>query len=153
VHNVGEVWCTMLLEMRARFIHRLGFTNGNQRALQVVTDGMKLDPVDPTFVQGRDSIIAADNAGFGGEDESDIRKAFALRGLGVDASTGPGSSSEFAVVESFAVDVSLETVTFSDALGNANEVAEPGEQLVFTVSLTNVAGFAAADVNAQIGNA
>ena len=51
-----------LLEVRARFINRLGFANGNQRILQFVTDGMKLDPINPTLLQGRDSIIAAANA-------------------------------------------------------------------------------------------
>ena len=152
VHMIGEVWCMMLLEMRARFIHRLGFSVGNQRALQVVTDGMKLDPADPNFVQGRDAIIAADNAGFGGEDESDIRRAFAVRGLGADASTAPATLSEYAVVESFAVDVVLGTVTFSDALGNGNGIPEPGEPLLLTVLLTNVANTIAPGVSAQAGS-
>src|SRR5262245_49862626 len=63
-HNMGEVWCMMLLEMRARLVNRLGWEAGNQRALQIVTDGMKLDPANPTLIQGRDAIIAADIAGF-----------------------------------------------------------------------------------------
>ena len=73
VHNIGTIWCMMLLEMRARMITRLGWAVGNQRALQIVTDAMKLDVSSPTIVQARDSIIAADNAGFAGDDVNDIR--------------------------------------------------------------------------------
>ena len=85
-HNIGELWCMALLEVRARFINRLGFANGNQRILQFVTDGMKLDPINPTLLQGRDSIIAAANAGGGTADDiADIRAGFAARGMGVTA--------------------------------------------------------------------
>src|SRR4029453_13773282 len=65
VHNIGEVWCMALLEVRARFITRLGFATGHQRFLQFVTDGMKLDPTNPTPLTGRDAILAA-VAGGGG---------------------------------------------------------------------------------------
>ncbi|MFN2415584.1 MAG: M36 family metallopeptidase, partial [Pyrinomonadaceae bacterium] len=59
VHAVGEVWCMTLLEVRAKLIALHGFAAGNQRMLQITTDGMKLDPADPTILQARDSIIAA----------------------------------------------------------------------------------------------
>jgi hypothetical protein len=46
---------------------------------------MKLDPVNPTL-QGRDSIIAAANAGGGSaEDVRDIWIGFATRGMGTNA--------------------------------------------------------------------
>ncbi|HEU0176820.1 MAG TPA: M36 family metallopeptidase, partial [Blastocatellia bacterium] len=85
VHNLGEIWCMTLLEMRARIITRLGFATGNQRALQIVTDGMKLDPVNPNMLQARDSILTADCAGFSGSDELDIWAGFAARGMGFSA--------------------------------------------------------------------
>jgi hypothetical protein len=93
VHNIGEVWASALLEVRARFITRLGFATGNQRILQFVTDAMKLDPVSPTLLQGRDSLIAAANASGTAADITDIWAGFATRGMGViaavnDASTG-----------------------------------------------------------------
>jgi len=85
-HSIGEVWCMALLEVRARFINRLGFATGNQRILQFVTDAMKLDPINPTLLQGRDSIIAAANAGGGTTDDiADIRAGFAVRGMGITA--------------------------------------------------------------------
>ena len=59
VHNIGEVWCMALLEVRARFITRLGYAAGNQRILQFVTDGLKMDPLNPTPLTGRDAILAS----------------------------------------------------------------------------------------------
>jgi hypothetical protein len=59
VHNAGEVWSSALWEIRNLMVSRLGFQNGTTRVLQVVTDGMKLAPLGPTFLQERDAIIAA----------------------------------------------------------------------------------------------
>lgn len=99
VHNLGEVWATALFEVRARFITRLGFDAGNQRVLQYVTDGMKLDPLNPTMLDGRDAILAAAHAGGGtAADIADIWAGFATRGMGVGAEViregSGGSSSE-----------------------------------------------------------
>jgi uncharacterized repeat protein (TIGR01451 family) len=139
IHNLGEVWALALLEMRARLITRLGFTAGNQRALQLVTDGMKLDPVNPNFLQGLDAILAADYAGFAGEDEVDIRAAFASRGMGFGAETFGTSG----VVESFEDDIPLiDSVVWSDASpgGNNDGFAQAGETLEFTIALKNPLG-------------
>ena len=43
-----------------------GIAAGNQRTLQMVTDGMKLDPVNPTMLDGRNSILRRDAHAFGG---------------------------------------------------------------------------------------
>ena len=100
VHNAGEIWASALMEVRARFITRLGFATGNQRILQFVTDGMKLDPVSPTFIQGRDAIVAAANAGGGSTaDLIDVWTGFAARGMGFSARVV--SASNFQVVEAF----------------------------------------------------
>jgi hypothetical protein len=134
VHNIGEVWCMMLLEVRARMIHHLGFAVGNQRALQIVTDGMKLDPINPTFINARDAILAADCAGFGGADELDIWDGFATRGLGFSAK-GPSGTS---VTEAFDMpNVRLAPVTFTDQGCHNPGFADPGELLTLTVPLTN----------------
>ncbi|HEX7997611.1 MAG TPA: M36 family metallopeptidase [Pyrinomonadaceae bacterium] len=134
VHNIGEVWCMMLLEVRARLISRMGHAAGNQRALQIVTDGMKLDPASPTLIQARDSILAADCASFNGEDEQDIWAGFATRGMGFGATT-TGTAT---VTQSFAVpNLTLGTVTINDAAGNNNGAADPGETILLTVPLTN----------------
>ncbi|HEX5000391.1 MAG TPA: M36 family metallopeptidase [Terriglobia bacterium] len=84
-HSLGEIWASALFEVRARFIARLGFEEGNRRILQFVTDAMKLDPASPTMLQGRDSILAAANAGGTVEDIADIWAGFAARGMGLSA--------------------------------------------------------------------
>jgi hypothetical protein len=85
VHNIGDVWCNILLEMRANLIHQLGFATGNPRAIQIVTDGMKLDPVNPTLINARNSILAANCAGFAGANELDIWQGFSVHGMGFRA--------------------------------------------------------------------
>ena len=96
VHNAGEIWSSALWEVRALMVARLGFTLGTERVLQVVTDGMKLAPIGPTFLQERDAIIAA-AASFSEADANDVREGFRRRGMGFNAtiqSTSPASVTE-----------------------------------------------------------
>ena len=85
VHSQGEVWCMMLWEMRANLIRKLGPEAGNNLALQLVTDGLKLSPPNPNFVQARDAILLADRMWSGGANAPEIWSAFAKRGLGFNA--------------------------------------------------------------------
>jgi len=94
-HGVGSVWCAMLWEMTWDLIDTYGFdtdfyngTGGNNIALNLVTEALKLQPCSPGFVDGRDAILAADQALYNGEYNCLIRKAFARRGLGDNASQG-----------------------------------------------------------------
>src|SRR5690606_1089266 len=59
-HNIGFVWATMLWDLTWAYIDKYGFdpdvvngTGGNNRVMQVVMDGLKLQPCSPGFVQGR----------------------------------------------------------------------------------------------------
>jgi hypothetical protein len=85
VHSQGEVWCMMLWEMRANLIRKHGPEAGNNLALQLVTDGLKLSPPNPNFVQARDAILLADRMWSGGANAPEIWSAFAKRGLGFNA--------------------------------------------------------------------
>lgn len=100
-HGIGTVWATALWDMTWFLIDEYGFdpdlingTAGNNIALQLVTDGLKLQPCNPGFVTGRDAIIAAIdiNTMIPDEDKEEITCAiwgvFAERGLGVSASQG-----------------------------------------------------------------
>lgn len=100
VHQVGEVWCVMLWECRAALVKKHGFASGNQLILELVTDGMGLCPVNPTFVQARDAILQADQVNNGGANTSILWNAFAKRGLGRDAQAPP-SNTTTGVVENF----------------------------------------------------
>lgn len=95
VHNMGEVWAMALFEIRARLIGRLGYSAGNARMLQIVTDGLKLTPNSVDFIQARDAVLAA-AAALGGSDTADVWSGFARRGMGWGASTNG-----ITVVESF----------------------------------------------------
>lgn len=107
-HGVGTVWATALWEMTWDLIDVYGIgtdiydsninnagtlanpsTFGGQNlALQLVIEGLKLQPCRPGFVDGRDAILAADKALYGGIHEQVIWEAFARRGLGLSASQG-----------------------------------------------------------------
>ncbi len=94
-HGVGSVWCMMIWEMYWAFVDEYGFdpdlsnkTSGNAQAIQLVIDGLKLQPCSPGFVDGRDAILLADTLNNGGVNSCLIWKAFAKRGLGYGADQG-----------------------------------------------------------------
>ncbi len=100
VHDMGEVWCNTLLEMRRLLVTKLGFEAGTALTLQLVTDAMKLCPQDPTFLQSRDAIIQADLVSTSGANAQEIWTAFAKRGMGKSAVT-PANYTTFNVVEAY----------------------------------------------------
>jgi extracellular elastinolytic metalloproteinase len=96
-HGVGYAWASMLWEVYWNLIADHGFnpsiygawsTGGNNLALQLVVDGMKLQPCDPGFVDGRDAILLADQLLTDGVNQCAIWNGFAKRGLGVNAIQG-----------------------------------------------------------------
>lgn len=144
VHNIGEVWSSMLWEVRDRMVTRLGFTPGTTRALQIVTDGMKLSPIGPTLLQGRDSIIAAASAlprePEASADVSDVREGFRVRGAGFSASIQ--SADPAAVTEAFDAPNALisNPISVSDSPSNNNTFPEPAENVLISVPITNTSG-------------
>jgi hypothetical protein len=149
VHNAGEVWCMTLLEVRARFITRLGYATGNQRFLQFVTDGMKLDPANPTFLQGRDSIIAAANAGGGpAADVADIWGGFAVRGMCVSAQVVNAATGR--VVEAFDTP-GLTAASSSLVLESIpNGRLDPDETVMVSLCIINSAGTVSGSVTGTL---
>ena len=98
-HGVGFVWATMLWDMTWSFINKYGFDAnlytgkaGNNMAMQLVIDGLKMQVCKPGFVDARDAILAADRANYGGANQEMIWKAFARRGLGYSAQQGLSTS-------------------------------------------------------------
>lgn len=137
VHAAGEIWSVTLWEVRSLFVTRSGFANGTSRVLQVVTDGMKLAPISPTFLQERDAIIAA--AAALSTDPSgavaDVREGFRRRGMGFSASV----QSNTAVTE--ATDYpnvqATDPFSVSDSPGDNDSYPEPGENVLLSVSVRN----------------
>jgi len=58
-HQTGEIWCATLLMMVRRMREALGDVDGYRLGWQVVVDGLKLTPGNPTFLQARDAIMLA----------------------------------------------------------------------------------------------
>jgi hypothetical protein len=138
VHNIGDVWCNILLEMRANLVHQLGFATGNPRAIQIVTDGMKLDPVNPTMIDARNSILAANCAGFAGANELDIWQGFSVHGMGFRAGYQLGADGSPHVLENFdGPNLTLGTITATETSGNGNGRFDPGETFSLSIPLSN----------------
>lgn len=103
VHSIGFIWASMLWDLNWKYVEKYGYNSnvladpnsGSARVLQLVMDALKLQPCNPTFVQGRDAILAADQASTGGQNKCMIWTAFAKRGLGVNASAGGLNGLEF----------------------------------------------------------
>ena len=158
VHNLGEIWSSTLWEVRAKYVARLGWEVGNRRVLQYVTDGMKLAPLAPTFLQERDAIIAAAQASLpapqASEDVADLWAGFAIRGMGASAAvTNIGSGgNNTRVVEAFDLPNLLQTPapTVSDAPGDGDGYPEPGETIAITIPLKNNTGINAENTTLQI---
>ena len=153
IHNLGEVWSAALWEMRGFLIEAHGAADGNRRALQYITDGMKISPLNPNMLQSRDAILAAASA----SDPNDVlpvRRGFAARGMGFYASiqnAGNGSNNT-QVTESFDAsgNVTVTGFSVSDASGNNDGYFEPGETLALTIPLTNATGATITGVTLQV---
>ncbi len=95
VHDIGEIWCQTLWDMTWKLIDAEGFdpdwfhgTGGNNTALKLVIEAMKLQPCGPGYLDARDAILAADDVLFNNAHRCLIWEAFAGRGMGFDARQG-----------------------------------------------------------------
>ena len=115
-HGIGFTWSTIIWEAYWDLVDEYGFnpdfyqdwtTGGNNLAIQLVIDGMKLQACSPGFVDGRDGILQADVNLTGGANQCLLWKAFARRGLGESANqNSSGSNSDN--VEAFDVPVACD---------------------------------------------
>ncbi len=137
VHNAGEIWKSALWEVRALMIARLGFAVGTTRVLDVVTNGMKTAPLNPTMLQERDAIVAIAAAiPLGPEttaDADDVREGFRIRGMGCFASVQTSSS----VTENFAPC----TPDFTLAVTPTTQAICVPANATYTVNTTSLTGF------------
>jgi extracellular elastinolytic metalloproteinase len=97
VHDIGEVWCAALMKMTRLIRSTLGDDDSSYRlAWQLVVDALKVTPVNPTLLDGRDAILRAlDDLLTAGRISADVHRrvraaiwrAFAAFGMGVGASS------------------------------------------------------------------
>jgi extracellular elastinolytic metalloproteinase len=83
VHSAGEVWAQTLFDIWQQLGHRV--------TMAVTTEGMRLSADDPSMLDMRDAIIAADEAIYGGAHEDALWAAFAARGFGFYAGSDDGA--------------------------------------------------------------
>lgn len=114
IHAVGFIWCSMLYDLMQSFIDipsspmsdnvydganpikdpvsglliPPATSGGNNIATRLILEGIKLQPLSPTFVQERDAILQADTLLYHGMHGCQIWKVFARRGLGFSAYSG-----------------------------------------------------------------
>lgn len=135
-HGVGHGWNSVLWDLTWNLIDAHGFNDniydgwdagGNNRSLQYVTDGLKMQGCAPGFVAGRDGILAATEA-LGGADTCIVWSTFARRGLGysaVQGTTGRDDNTE-------AFDVPAECVAAGDGFQDMNPQGGSDELLLRT---------------------
>ncbi len=96
-HGLGHGWAAVLWDMTWDLIDKHGFnpslygtwnSGGNNRAIQYVVDGLKMQGCFPGLVVSRDAIIAGAEARNPGADTCTIWASFARRGFGYSAVQG-----------------------------------------------------------------
>ncbi|KAF8624152.1 hypothetical protein AX17_007214 [Amanita inopinata Kibby_2008] len=95
VHAIGEVWANMLHNVYAELVGAHGWsaaartnpsgTEGNIVYLHLFIDQLSLQPCNPTFLNARDAWLQADTNRYNGAYHCTLWKAFASRGLGINA--------------------------------------------------------------------
>ena len=135
VHNMGEVWCVTLWDVRANLINKYGWASGNHLTLQLVTDGMNFSPANPNLLQSRDAIIQADLVDNAGANYNEIWSAFAKRGMGTSA-TSPSSSTTTGLIEAYDIPDNLKVVP-PTGLSSSGEIGGPFTPSCQTYTLSN----------------
>ena len=100
VHADGEIWVAVQMDLRDLFLSRNPSPGaatdiacargqiapstcpGDRQWIQDYYDAMVLMPRNPTMIQARDAMLAADLARFGGANQDLLWQGFAMRGFG-----------------------------------------------------------------------
>ena len=86
VHADGTIWAQTLWDLRRAV--------GSKKAETLVTRAMELSPSNPSFLDMRNSIIAADLVADNGKNQKTIWKVFAKRGMGYFAAAIDGDDGQ-----------------------------------------------------------
>ncbi len=140
-HALGEVWASTLWDLYWKFVEVYGFdddlyygTGGNNIAIQLVMDGMKLQSCDPGFIDGRNAIIGADLLNNDGIHECLIWEVFARRGLGWSADqASPFNRND----GRSGFDTRPECIKQLKISKVATEKINAGQEITYTVTVTN----------------
>ena len=141
VHATGEIWAATLWDLYWKFVEVYGWdedqyhgTGGNNIAVQLVMDGMKLQNCNPGFLDGREGILAADILNNDGVNQCLIWEVFARRGLGWSAEQGSSFTNNdgiegYDVMPGCIKELSLEK--------SVTELINAGDEITITLEVNN----------------
>lgn len=151
VHALGEIWAAVTWDLYWAMVEKYGYdadlsntASGNYRAIQLVMDGMKLQPCGPGFLDGRDAIMAADIQNYAGTDTCLISEVFARRGMGYFASQGDPDNAGDGVENFDPIPTCIKTLKI--AKETSTPEIEAGDDVQFTITVTNHKDEAATNV-------
>jgi len=156
VHNAGEVWASMLWNVYTSFLNdpSLGFDEARAQMLHLWIAGLKLTPIEPTFIEARDALLLA-ALGFDEPVYDRALSAFANRGAGIGA-VAPHvlSRGDRPARESFdgSPDLHVQEVRVEESPWNCDRdgVVDAGETGTLTVILANGDHRPASDVVVRV---
>ena len=139
-HGVGFIFATMLWDLNWALINQYGGTpdpniytgtGGNNMAMKLVIEGLKLQPCNPGMVDGRNAILQADQLLYNGIHECLIWEVFAKRGLGYSAFQG-STFSRSDQIEAFDLPPSCQVLTQPPVAGFGVDSVSSCNFYVFT---------------------
>jgi hypothetical protein len=143
IHSAGEIWASALWgSYRALLLdERYTFDEAKGRMLDYLVASMKATPLDPTFLEARDALLAVVRAA-DEEDYRSFRRAFAERGMGAGALAPARDSNDLkGAIESMREEgpaLSFVSASLDDRMtGDADGRLDVGETGVLTVHLRN----------------
>ncbi len=149
-HPLGEIWAGTLWDLYWALSEKYGFdpdltntSSGNARAIQLVMDGMKLQPCFPGFIDGRNAILQADIINNDGQDTCLISEVFARRGMGINASQGSSNESSDGVEDFNPIPTCIRELKIAKTGTN---LVVPGDPVTYTITVTNHKGDTAPNV-------
>ncbi len=164
VHDLGEVWTTVLWDLYWALADKYGydptFSNkkaGNNICIQLVFDGMKIQPCRPGFLDGRDAILKADSATNKGANACLIWEVFARRGMGYFAKQGSNNTVNDETESFLAAPICINKVLINKTAGYykdattfvRTDVVKPGEEYAITIDINNYKPASVTNVNVK----
>ncbi|MGB4961267.1 MAG: M36 family metallopeptidase, partial [Saprospiraceae bacterium] len=140
-HALGEVWADVLWDMYWAFIDQYGYNpdwtnknSGNYKAVFLVMEGMKLQPCNPGFIQGRDAILKADEIQNNYAHKCLIWNVFARRGMGYYANGGDKNNRNDGTEDYEPLPTCIEKLKISKS---ATTTINPGDEVTVTLKAIN----------------
>ena len=166
-HSIGFLWCTMLYDMEQVLIDKYGFNDdvynaatpnaqhnvpagagGNNVAMNLVMEGLMLQPANPTFIQQRDAILKADTVLYNGQHACILWQAFAKRGLGYSAVSGTNALGD--EVEQFNSNPICNPQSLLSITKTADAIVNNNDVINYTITATNITSIALAATNLTV---